>query len=53
VLSGERAGEHGVLANFLRDTHGRLVVPFTLNGTVRDPTIVVEVQDLLRGRKTR
>ena len=53
VLSGERAGEHGVLANFLRDAHGRLVVPFTLKGTVRDPTIVVEVQDLLRGRKTR
>jgi hypothetical protein len=53
VLSGERANEHGVLANFLRDSHGRLVVPFTLNGTVRDPKIAVEVQDLLRGRKTR
>jgi hypothetical protein len=53
VLSGERASEHGVLANFLRDTHGRLVVPFRLDGTVRDPAIVVEVQDLLRGRKTR
>ena len=51
VLSGQRASERGVLAAFLRDTYGRIIVPFAIRGTVGDPKIVVDTQDLWRGRK--
>jgi hypothetical protein len=51
VLSGQRASERGILAAFLRDTYGRIIVPFTVKGTVDDPKIVVDAKDLWRGRK--
>jgi hypothetical protein len=47
VLSGELAKAQGTLAKFLRDAHGRLVLPFTVKGMVSDPQIVVEVKNLL------
>jgi AsmA-like C-terminal region/Domain of Unknown Function (DUF748) len=47
VLSGERAKAQGTLAKFLRDAHGRIVLPFTVKGMVSDPQIVVEAKDLL------
>jgi hypothetical protein len=51
ALSGQRANERSILAAFLRDTYGRIIVPFTVKGTVSDPKIVVDVKDLWRGRK--
>jgi len=51
VLSGQRASERGILAAFLRDTYGRIIVPFTVKGTMDDPKIVVDAKDLWRGRK--
>jgi hypothetical protein len=47
VVSGELAKAQGTLAKFLRDAHGRIVVPFTVKGMVSDPQIVVEAKDLL------
>jgi hypothetical protein len=47
VLSGERANAQGTLAKFLRDAHGRIVLPFTVKGMVSDPQIVVNAKDLL------
>jgi AsmA-like C-terminal region len=47
MLSGERANVQGILAKFLRDARGRIVLPFTLQGMVSDPQIVVNAKDLL------
>jgi hypothetical protein len=47
VLSGSRANAQGTLAKFLRDAHGRIVLPFTVKGMVSDPQIVVEAKDLV------
>ena len=51
VLSGQRAREHGLLATFFRDRYGRLIVPFTVKGMVGAPKIVVDANELWRGRK--
>jgi hypothetical protein len=51
VLSGERASAQGILAQFLRDAHGHIVLPFTLKGTLSDPQILVDAKDLLARTK--
>jgi uncharacterized protein involved in outer membrane biogenesis len=53
VLSGKRASERTILSTFLRDIHGRIILPFMVKGTVRDPKIVVDAKDVLaRARGT-
>jgi AsmA-like C-terminal region len=47
VLSGKRASERSILSAFLRDVHGRIILPFAVKGTVHDPKIVVDTRDVL------
>jgi hypothetical protein len=53
VLAGQRAREHGILSAFLRDTYGRIILPFAVKGTVHDAKISVDTKDVWHGGKAR